>query len=83
MKEVDKLCATKPILRVGIISFINSMFHNSPTGAEVARELIKINVNESSQSHIKLTIKPCLCCVQLSFHCYGYIFFSVINFVAI
>ena len=37
---------------------------------------LKINVNESS--HINFTIKPCLCCVQLSFHCYGHVFFSVI-----
>ena len=39
---------------------------------------LKININESS--HNKLTIKPCLCCVQLhvSFHCYGHVFFSVI-----
>ena len=37
---------------------------------------LKINVNESS--HIKFTIKPCLCCVQLSFQYYGHVFFSVI-----
>ena len=37
--------------------------------------LLKMDYN--GNSHIKLTIEPCLCCVQVTIYCCGHMFFSL------
>ena len=37
---------------------------------------LKMDYNENS--HIKLTIEPCLCCVQVTIYCCGHVFLFII-----
>ena len=40
------------------------------------RDSLKMDYNENS--HIKLTIEPCLCCVQVTIYCCGHVFLFII-----
>ena len=42
----------------------------------VCRYMLKMDYNENS--HIKLTIEPCLCCVQVTIYCCGHVFLFII-----
>ena len=52
-----------------------SLKQDTPTEA-CYLEALKMDYNENSQ--IKLTIEPCLCCVQVTIYCCGHVFLFII-----
>ena len=92
MKKNKYKNQTKPDLISSVVDFyIISIYINMLIGIvehsscrEIQRCVIKtsnpdgLKMDYNENSHIKLTIEPCLCCVQVTIYCCGHVFLFII-----